>query len=81
MRIRKALTNLTYENTDLKSKYNTLNTDQQSMKNQIAFLNKYLFAVDGVVQTKEDVEELQGFLEKMRKAKEEKNRLPDGEEE
>ena len=77
----KLITNLEYENTELKSKMNNLNNRQESTEGELALLKKYVFTVGGVVETKEDIEELQGFLEKMRKAKEEKNTTsPDDEE-
>jgi len=69
----KRLVSLEYENTDLKGKMNNLNARQETTEGQLALLKKYVFTVGGVVETKEDIEELQGFLEKMRKAKEEKN--------
>jgi hypothetical protein len=77
----KRLVSLEYENTDLKGKMNNLNTRQETTEGQLALLKKYVFTVGGVVETKEDVEELQGFLEKMRKAKDEKNTIKPWEEE
>lgn|GEM_PF-1390846 len=78
---KKKLVGLEYDNTELKGKVNNLNTRQETTEGELAFLKKYVFAVNGVVQTKEDVEELQGFLEKMRKAKEAKNEIKPWEEE
>lgn len=77
----KRLVSLEYENTDLKGKMNNLNNRQETTEGQLALLKKYVFTVGGVVETKEDVEELQGFLENMRKAKEEKNTVKPWEEE
>lgn len=77
----KRLVSLEYENTDLKGKMNNLNNRQETTEEQLALLKKYVFTVGGVVETKEDVEELQGFLENMRKAKEEKNTVKPWEEE
>lgn len=71
----KRLVSLEYENTDLKGKMNNLNSRQETTEGQLALLKKHVFTVGGVVETKEDVEELQGFLEKMRKAKEERNTI------
>ncbi len=70
------LTNLQYENTDLKGKMNSLNTRQETTEKELAFIKRYVFDSASVIETKEDVAELQGFLEKMRKAKEERNTLP-----
>lgn len=77
----KLITNLEYENTELKSKMNSLNTRQESTEGELALLKKYVFTVGGVVETKEDIKELQGFLEKMRKEKEQKNEVKPWEEE
>jgi len=70
---KKELTNLKYENTELKGKMNSLNSRQDTAENELAFIKKYIFTTADVIETKEDIEELQGFLEKMRKAKEAKN--------
>jgi len=78
---KKILTNLEYENTDLKAKMNTLNADQQSTKNEVALLKKYVFAMGGVIESKEDVEKLQEFLEKMRKEKDNKDEIKPWEDE
>jgi hypothetical protein len=67
--VQKRLVSLEYENTDLKEKMNNLNNWQETTEGQLALLKKYVCTVGGVVETKEDVEELQGFLEKIRKAK------------
>ena len=77
---KKKLTSLEFDNTNLKATINTLNTDQQNTKNEVAFLKKYVFAMGSVIESKEDVEKLQEFLEKMRKEKENKNYLPPEEE-
>ena len=53
---------------------------QESTEGELALLKKYVFTVGGVVETKEDIKELQGFLEKKRKAKEEKTPIRSGEE-
>jgi hypothetical protein len=70
---RKKLTNLEFDNTNLKSRVNTLNTDQEKIKNDLAFLKNYAFTVAGVIESNEDIEKVQEFLEKMRKEKENKN--------
>lgn len=72
---KKVLTNLKFENSRLKENVNTLTVDQQSTKNEVAFLKKYVFAMGSVIESKEDVEKLQEFLEKMRKQKENQNQL------
>ena len=69
----KRIVNLEYENNSLKVNVNTLNKDQTWLKGQVEFLKKYVFDDKTVIETEEDVAELQAFLEKKRKQKENEN--------
>jgi hypothetical protein len=79
----KRIVNLEFENTTLKANVNSLNKDQEWLKGQVEFLKQYVFDDKTVIETEEDVAELQAFLEKKRKQKENQNqtRAEDVEEE
>ena len=50
-----------------------LHAENRAIKNKLAFLEKYMYTVGGVIEGKEDIEKVQEFLEHYRKEKEEKN--------
>lgn len=77
--IARRLVNLEYENTDLKAKVNSLNAGQARIRGDLDSLKKHMFTV-GVIEDANDIAQLQEFLEKMRKDKENKNEIKPWEE-